>query len=284
MRENDDAAAKALKPGDAHYTAYIGPPDQYDFMGGTQFALLFALGLRGHHKVLDFGCGSLRAGRLLIPYLDPGCYFGIEPNAWLIEDALDRQTGRDIVTIKRPVFSDSAAFDATVFGQRFNFILAQSIFSHAGPDVTALALAGFKQALDQTGLCAVTFIHGKGRAPRGWHYPGIVSYPPPHIEEAVSAAGLSGVPIPWHHPRQTWWLLAHEAQALPAPEEITHLRGVTISKTPEQLAIEYANGVPDDIHVPTLAEMFRRGGVKTKDEAARYMRDRASAKDNDLKS
>jgi len=65
-------AAKTLPPGAGHYTAYVGPPNQYDFMGATQFRLLTTLGLREHHAVLDFGCGSLRAGRLLIPYLLEG--------------------------------------------------------------------------------------------------------------------------------------------------------------------------------------------------------------------
>ena len=76
-REDEDVralsreAAKALPPGARHYAAYVGPPEQYDFMGATQFRLLTTLGLREHHSVLDFGCGSLRAGRLLIPYLAP---------------------------------------------------------------------------------------------------------------------------------------------------------------------------------------------------------------------
>jgi hypothetical protein len=62
-------AAKSLSPGSRHYTAFVGPPQQYDFMGATQFRLLTTLGLREHHRLLD-----LRAGRLLIPYLLPDRY------------------------------------------------------------------------------------------------------------------------------------------------------------------------------------------------------------------
>ncbi|MGH7086029.1 MAG: hypothetical protein ACREFN_13675, partial [Acetobacteraceae bacterium] len=61
-RDLSDADARALGPGAAHYTAFVGPPDEYDLMGATQFRLLTALGLRDHHRLLDFGCGSLRAG------------------------------------------------------------------------------------------------------------------------------------------------------------------------------------------------------------------------------
>jgi hypothetical protein len=95
MRDEDHTrglsgeAALALPGGSRHFRAYVGPPRQFDFMGATQFRLLTTLGLREHHSVLDFGCGSLRAGRLLIPYLLPGRYYGLEPNRWLIEDGIN---------------------------------------------------------------------------------------------------------------------------------------------------------------------------------------------------
>ena len=93
-----------LKPGDHDYMAYVGPPAQYDFMGATQFRLLCTLGLRAHHTLLDFGCGSLRAGRLIINYLDADKYFGIDPNKWLIEDCVVNQHGNDIIRIKKKRF------------------------------------------------------------------------------------------------------------------------------------------------------------------------------------
>ena len=61
------------------------------------------LGLREHHSVLDFGCGSLRAGRLLIPYLLEGRYYGLEPNRWLIEDAMEHELGGALIDLKRPM-------------------------------------------------------------------------------------------------------------------------------------------------------------------------------------
>src|ERR1700750_1408954 len=86
--------AKKLAPGANHYTAYVGPPAQSDFIGATQFRLLTTLGLREHNSLLDFGCGSLRAGRLFISYLLPGRYYGLEPNRWLGGAGLDEQGGR----------------------------------------------------------------------------------------------------------------------------------------------------------------------------------------------
>jgi hypothetical protein len=71
------------RAGDHEYRAFVGPFEQYDVIGASQFALLYALGLRQHHRLLDVGCGSLRAGRMLIAYLEPGNYAGIEPNTGL---------------------------------------------------------------------------------------------------------------------------------------------------------------------------------------------------------
>ncbi|MGR3623740.1 hypothetical protein [Pseudophaeobacter sp.] len=70
-------AAASLHAGAEHYRAYVGPSRQYDFMGATQFCLLITLGLREDHKLLDLGCGPLRAGRFLMMYLAPGHYCGI---------------------------------------------------------------------------------------------------------------------------------------------------------------------------------------------------------------
>ena len=63
LRALSDAESNKLHPGDMHYRAYVGPPEQYDLMGATQFNLLCSLGLREWHRVLDFrlrgiACGS----------------------------------------------------------------------------------------------------------------------------------------------------------------------------------------------------------------------------------
>ncbi len=59
-RNLSEAEARRLEPGSEHYMAYVGPADQYDLMSATQFRLLTTLGLRSFHRLLDFGCGSLR--------------------------------------------------------------------------------------------------------------------------------------------------------------------------------------------------------------------------------
>ena len=226
MRDLSEDEAKTLRPASDHYTAYVGPPDQYDFMGATQFALLFLLGLREHHKLLDFGCGSLRAGRLLIPYLNPGNYYGIEPNKWLVEEGIERQLG-GMERLKKPNFSNSDGFTADVFDAAFDFIVAQSIFSRSGPALTATALNSFARRLAPGGLCLVTFIEGDQDTPEGWFYTGLtkqgtVRYRPALIERLSAEAGLKAARLPWRHPRQTWWLLGRD---LPPAEQLAELVG-----------------------------------------------------------
>src|SRR6201984_1211682 len=124
-----------LKPGDSHYRAFVGPPEDYDLIAAMTFNLLTTLGLRQHHSLLDVGCGSLRIGRLLIPYLNRRKYFGVEPNEWLVEEGIKRELGQALLQIKCPAFffSDSPE-TVTQAKVAFDFALAQSIFSHCGLD------------------------------------------------------------------------------------------------------------------------------------------------------
>jgi SAM-dependent methyltransferase len=218
-----------LKPGDNHYMAYVGPPTQYDFMGASQFRLLCTLGLRANHELLDFGCGSLRAGRLFIIFLNEGCYYGVDPNKWLIEEAIRNQVGHDLVLIKKPNFDYNESFSVSKFHTRFDFILAQSIFSHAGADIVNTCLRNFKESLKDDGLIAVTFVErGPDFGGEGWVYPECVSYRPSTIMRFAQDAGLAVVRIPWYHPRQAWYILAKRKNRLPSRAMGRYLQGAVL--------------------------------------------------------
>ena len=200
-----------LRAGGAHYRAYVGPPAQYDVIAGLQFTLLFKAGLRETHKFLDLGCGSLRGGRLFIPYLRPGHYYGVEPNEWLVQEGIARELGDDIVRVKRPTFSAIDDFDLASLGARFDFVLAQSVFSHTFRDLTLRGLSGVREVLAPRGVLFATFFEDERRAEgSGWRYPACVPYGWPDIEELAAQAGLAVRRLDWPHPRQTWFAAAQD--------------------------------------------------------------------------
>jgi len=202
------------KPGDQHYRAYVGPPDRYDLMGGLQLSLLLAAGLRETHLVVDVGCGSLRAGKLLIPYLRPQHYYGIDPNGWLIDEAIERELGQDLISLKSPIFSSSDDFDVSAFGVQFDFAIAQSVFSHTHPDLAEHGLRCIGEALAPEGVLFATYYPGEDSpAPgTGWAYPNNVRYSWDTLSGLIHDSGLVGFPINWPHPKQRWFVASRRPQ------------------------------------------------------------------------
>jgi len=214
------------------YRAFVGPEDAYDLMGASQFRLLCALGLRDRHRLLDFGCGSLRAGRLFIPYLEPGNYYGIEPNRWLVEEGIQHELGTSIVEVKRPNFLYHDTFTCREFGVTFDYILAQSIFSHCGPDLIRRCLAEFAACLAPEGIAAVTFFLAEDgqseNTEEGWVYPDACPYRPATVQRFLDEAGLLGRAIPWYHWCQQWYVLSRSPDRVPSPEMLRHLSGAVL--------------------------------------------------------
>lgn len=203
-----DNSGKGLRPGSKHYRAFVGWPEAYDIVSAMQFNLLTQLGLREHHSLLDIGCGSLRAGRLFMPYLMPDRYFGMEPNNWLIEDGVKHEIGQDMVGLKRPRFSNDADFTLSEFGQKFDFIVAQSIFSHAAPAQVERCLGEARKVMSPTSIFAATFVKGtENYTGSAWVYPGCVQYTLDYMKDIANQHGLACIPIGWKHPNNQSWVV-----------------------------------------------------------------------------
>lgn len=199
-----------LRPGEAHYRAYVGPPDDYDLVAAMSFGLLTILGLRQQHQLLDIGCGSLRIGRLLIPYLNHGGYTGLEPNQWLVHDGIQSEVGQDQIDIKQPrfVLSDSAS-ELLAEGSKYDYLLAQSIFSHCGMDLLDQWLAQASGLLGESGALVATYVSSDtDNERRGWIYPECVGFTSKTLDELARKRGLEFLPLDWHHPRQNWGVFA----------------------------------------------------------------------------
>ncbi len=134
-----------------HYQAFVGPAKRYYQTGAKRFALLLEHGLREHHRVLDVGCGSLRVGRLLIPFLTPGGYCGVEPGERWVREGLEREVidvwGEGLVAHKQPAFDRGERFEFGCFDRRFDFVLAFSIFIHCGREQLELCLSNLREVI-----------------------------------------------------------------------------------------------------------------------------------------
>jgi len=105
-------------------------------MGRHQFEFLKKHGLEPQHRLLDIGCGSLRGGLFFIEHLNEGNYTGFDLSSEVIEAGKQKITEKGLgskspnllVNVERNLKFDFLG------GKKFDFLLAQSVFSHLQPD------------------------------------------------------------------------------------------------------------------------------------------------------
>ena len=173
------------------YRGFVGPRALYDVIGAAQFCLMVRLGLRQHHYLCDVGCGSLRGGRFFIPYLEPGHYYGFDPNYWLIEEAVRHEIGQDMVDLKRPTFDAEADFTLTKFAQSFHYVVARSVFSHASLAQIERCLSEAAKAMRAGGVFAASMhLDGTETYTGGWAWPHCAHHRREDIESLAREFGL----------------------------------------------------------------------------------------------
>lgn len=191
-----------------NYKRFITPPEFYDTVGALQFCVLRNLGLRENHYLLDIGCGSLRGGKLFIPYLLPNRYYGIEPEQWLIDEAIDKELGRDMVRIRQPTFSNDSNFTLSIFHQEFDYLLAQSIFIHAAERQIRRCLAEARKVMKPEALFAANYSVGKENyGGDEWSYPNAVKYTREYMASMIEDAGLVCRCVNCSHPGGHEWIV-----------------------------------------------------------------------------
>lgn len=202
--------------GERDYRGFVGPSEKFDLISAVQFNLLTFLDLREDHYLLDIGCGSLRAGKLFIPFLLPGRYYGIEPEQWLIDEGIRNELGEDILGVKKPVFSNDKDFTLSAFDRKFDYILAHSIFSHAAERQISRCLSEARKVMKPTSLFIATFAKGDDDySGDEWVYPGFVMYTEDRMRTLFGEQGLASSILNWPHPEFQVWIVA----ALPDQEE-----------------------------------------------------------------
>lgn len=137
-----------------------GPLEMYDWIGFYQAKVLFDLGLRAYHKLLDFGCGTLRGGRFLIQYLNKGNYYGIDRNKSFYRKGVAGNHLRQLIEEKHPHFRFSSDCNMYAFRTKFDYILAYSVFTHMPKSQIIESLGSAYKAMKRTSIFVATYFEG----------------------------------------------------------------------------------------------------------------------------
>jgi len=103
----------------------------WEEIGQLQLDFLVVQGLKPHHRLLDIGCGSLRAGVKLIRYLDAGHYAGLDLHESLLNAGYEIELAKEGLKHKLPrsnLVADGE-FDFSWCPMQVDFALAQSVFT-----------------------------------------------------------------------------------------------------------------------------------------------------------
>ena len=112
------------------YKRHLGGGEEgWDARGQAQLEFMTAMGLLPSHRLLEIGCGPLRAGRYFIEYLDAGNYAGFDFNESFMTVARGIVAEPEFAH-KKPQVDRVDHFDV---GNRFSgadFGLAFSVLNH----------------------------------------------------------------------------------------------------------------------------------------------------------
>jgi cyclopropane fatty-acyl-phospholipid synthase-like methyltransferase len=173
---------------------------------------LIESGLKPSHKLLDIGCGCLRGGVHYVNYLQESHYYGLDINASLIE-AGKVEVEKSGLAAKKPklIVDDKFSFDK--FGEKFDFMVSVSVFTHLPMNIIVRCLISARENLAPNGIYYATFFN----APTPAHIETIEQQPggiitnfdsdPFHysVEELAYMAKLAKLTLnvigDWGHPR-----------------------------------------------------------------------------------
>lgn len=174
---------------------------KWNEIGEKQFNLLRGMGLQPHHALLDLGCGTLRGGRHFIRYLDVGHYTGMDISTKAIE------SGRELLRhegledkVPRLLVNRDLMF-RELEGQAFDFILAQSVFTHLQPEHIEECFDNLAQIMHADTRFFFTFRHYRRYTKSGLSNFG---YPWEFFLELSNKHGfaVADVSRDYHHPRR----------------------------------------------------------------------------------
>lgn len=171
----DDAATVLARIAQGRHREVIG--GMWDEIGALQRDFLMARGLQPGHRLLDIGCGALRGGVTLIPYLDPGNYWGIDKHRALLDIGWVAELAPLGLTVRQPraQLVALADFEFAQLGVRFDYAIAQSVFTHLPLNRLRRCLARLAPCMADGGVFYASFFEiapGQDREAPHVHQPG----------------------------------------------------------------------------------------------------------------
>ncbi|PVE07541.1 class I SAM-dependent methyltransferase [Streptomyces scopuliridis] len=132
-------------------------------LGAMQFDYLLGHGLRPEHRMLEIGCGNLRAGWRFIRHLEPGHYYGIDISPDILaaaQDTMVREGLQNRLPTLTPVRDLTLRFlpDA-----HFDVVHAHSVFSHSPLTVIEECFANVGRVMAPGGWFDFTFDRTEGK-------------------------------------------------------------------------------------------------------------------------
>jgi len=131
-------------------------------IGQLQFDYAVGHGLKPDMRMLEIGCGNLRAGRLFIDYLEPGCYYGVDISPDILISAQATIAEHDLcaklpyLTLVKDMRLDFLPDHA------FDFVHAHSVFSHSPIEVIDECFAHVGRIMAPGGFFDFTFDKTEG--------------------------------------------------------------------------------------------------------------------------
>lgn len=123
----------------------------WDSYGALQRDFLIGQGLRPHHRLLDFGCGTGRLARAIVRGLEPGNYCGVDISTEALAYA-QRLAELEGWADKSPHFS------CWVGPERFDYAWAFSVFIHLPSDEARYLIAEVTKTLEPGGKFLFSYV------------------------------------------------------------------------------------------------------------------------------
>ncbi len=133
----------------------------WDLIGKLQFDFLVNEGLKPENFLLDVGCGSLRGGVHFIKYLKIARYYGVDNDEELLNAGKNIELNNYHITDKKPNLLLINNFDCSKITQKFDYALAQSVFTHLDLNNIIVCLIQIKKLLKPKGRFYVSFFESK---------------------------------------------------------------------------------------------------------------------------